>query len=52
MLSACEMRVCVDSGSVDDFRALACGFRFRQSAFPTAGPTGSDFFFLPFSSSA
>jgi hypothetical protein len=32
MLSAREMRLRVDSGSVDDLRTSACGFRFRQSA--------------------
>jgi hypothetical protein len=32
MLSAREMRLRVDPGFVDDLRALACGFRFRQSA--------------------
>jgi hypothetical protein len=32
MLGAREMRLRIDSGSVDDLRAPACGFRFRQSA--------------------
>jgi hypothetical protein len=52
MLSAREMRLRVDPGSVNDLRALARGFAFVSLPLPTAGPTGTDFFFLPFSSSA
>jgi hypothetical protein len=48
MLSAREMRLRVDPGSVDDLRALACGFRLRQSALANGRAYRHRFFPPPF----